>query len=660
MQLLTLIGVALRRPVARHTRTTAEPEFGQNDLDVFEKQERQRKAKGRKSALGRPVSAATEDRQHSPGTTTTKPESSVSAAEDQPQNSLDSDSVDPPTTIPDADPELVIGRLPRRFLSPQSESSDEETLSAYYKRTGYLPPLSESRLEVIRQVLAYPSMGLTAGRLLSEADQQDGLDSRNVNWDSTPDPFLEATPLLQNQSLPENGTDEEKKWDDDLQKCRVDPQELVFQRTVMMSMVNRHRFIYGDNGVLDFAVERPWTCLPMPTRALRESGGKYLPQPRPDIAIAFRTTALMDGGSYLHLPGPLRNVICYEGKANAHKRRAFHFFMIESKNTYKTILDPGSQYQVLNSASQSLHNMYEFFNEAGPKHLARFFDKVRVFTAVSTTEGIIIRIHRACLARKFRGKDTSDLPAAQFPILPDYPLQFEYDVYFKATADNFTHEKVSAALEIIMIEYGAGVLLGLLKDAAKVVAEKFTSQEEHRSQHYYSHQMKRKSSKKKGKSNNNNLGQDSTEQSTSALSRTSWTTAQSCSRDPNQEKLYRENIEAMHKFNEESRSRTSAGAEDGSPTPTPTTPRQTTVPDPNASLSENFGIGLSVNDSARYDVEQPRPAAVPSQSEALPPRQPVGKRRGIPGSEVVGDQPPAQSTRSKRSKNRHEPNSSLR
>lgn len=650
--------MALRRPAARHTRTTADPEFGQNDLDVFEKQERQRKARARKSAVGQPVPAATENHQHSPDTTTTKPERAGSVAEDQLQYSLDTDSIDPPTTIPDADPELVIGRLPRRSLSAQSTSSNEETLSAYYKRTGYLAPLSESTLEVIRQVLADPSMGSTAGRLVSEADQQDGLASRNVNWDSTPDPFRGTMSFLQAQAFSVNGTDEKKKWDDDLKKCRADPQEFVFQRTVMMSMVNRHRLIYGDNGVLDFAVERAWTCLPMPTKALRESDGKHLPQPKPDIAIAFRTDALMDNGTLQNLPGPLRNVICYEGKARAHKRRAFHFFIIESKNKYRTILDPGSQYQVLNSASQSLHNMYEFFNEAGPKHLAKFFDEVRVFSAVSTSEGIIIRIHRACLARNFRGKDTShqEFPAPQFPILPDYPLQFEYDICFQATANNFTYEKVTGALETIMIKYGAEKLLGLLKGAAKDVIDKFTDREERRSQHYYSHQQKRHSGKNKGKSNNNNnnnsnnVGQDSTEQGTSAPSRTSSTTAQSSRHDPDQERIYRENIEAMHRLNGGTFSRTEAGAEDGSPTPTQSTTRQTTGPDPNASLSENFGLGLSVDDSAQSDVEQPRPAAAPSQSDALPPRRPVGKRRGVPGSEVAGDQPPAYSTRSKRSK----------
>lgn len=427
----------------------------------------------------------------------------MSTSEDQLQDRLNSGSaVEPPTSIPDADPDLVIGRLPRHSSPSQPLPPDEESLTSYYKRIGYLPPLSESTLEVIRQVLADPTMGRGAGRVVSEAEQQAGLVDRNVNWRPRSDPYHKTIASLQTQIIPENDVDGNRKWDDDLDKCRFDPQEFVFQRTVMMSMINRHRFIYGKDGVLDFAVERPWTCSPMPTRALEEPDGKSLPMSQPDIAIAFRTTALMDAGKYEYLPRQLRNVVCYEGIAEAHQFRAFHFFMIEAKNTYKSILDPVSQYQVLNSASQSLHNMYEFFNEAGPEHLAKFFDKVRVFTAVSTTEGIIIRIHRACLVGDFRDESPSqqNLPAPKFPILPDYPLQFEYDIYLKAIADAFSREQVLSALETIMIKYGAEILLMTLKDAADDVIKRFRARREDRPKHYYSHHQKSHvPPKKKGK-----------------------------------------------------------------------------------------------------------------------------------------------------------------
>lgn len=477
-------------PVARHTRATAAIEFDGSDLANLLKRQRRKKAKGREAARGRPVSAARDDHQLLLDTTITKPEKAVSTSEDQLHDRLNSGSaVEPPTSIPDADSDLVIGRLAPYSSTSQPISPGEESLTSYYKRIGYLPPLSESTLEVIRQVLADPTMGRGAGRVVSEAEQQAGLVDRNVNWRPRSDPYHKTIASLQTQIIPENDVDGNSKWQDDLDKCRFDPQEFVFQRTVMMSMINRHRFIYGKHGVLDFAVERPWTCSPMPTRALEEADGKSLPMSQPDIAIAFRTAALMDVGSYEYLPRQLRNVVCYEGIAEAHQFRAFHFFMIEAKNTYKSILDPVSQYQVLNSASQSLHNMYEFFNEAGPEHLASFFDKVRVFTAVSTTEGIIIRIHRACLVGDFRNESISqqNLPAPKFPILPDYPLQFEYDIYLKAIADAFSREQVLSALETIMIKYGAGILLKTLKDAADDVIKKFRARREERPKHYYSH-----------------------------------------------------------------------------------------------------------------------------------------------------------------------------
>ncbi|KAJ0122265.1 hypothetical protein J7T55_002777 [Diaporthe amygdali] len=622
----------------------AATEFGKDYLGKFEKQQRQKKAKNRTAALGRPVSAAREDHRPSPDTAARKPEKEASATEDQPQVPLDSDSfIDPPTAIPDADPDLVIGLFPRRSLSPQASSADEDTLSTYYSRIGYLPPLSESTLEVVRQVLADPTMGAGAGRLTTESEQQDGLVGRNVNWYPWPDPYrtvIESLPTSNHEAaIPSLSTDDEeeknKKWDDDLAKCRLDPQEFVFQRTVMMSMVNRHRFIYDTKGVLDFAVERVWTCSPMPTRALLEEDGKTLPMSQPDISIAFRRTAVIND-HYETLPPTVRQLVCYEGLKAAQQLRAFHFFAIEAKNTYKSLRDPVSQFQVLNTASQSLHNMYEFFNEAGPEHLANFFDKVRVFTAVSTTDGIIIRVHRACLTREFRGANPShpDLPPPKDHIVPDYPLQFEYDIYFEAHANDFTRKTVLSTLEKIIINYGAGKLLGLLQNAAKVVAKNFKAHKLKRKKHYYSHHQN--SEKKGGKS-------------TPAPSHISQVTAETSNHGSLQQELYSKNIQLMHTLNKTSSSRINDDPEHEPPASTPPTSEQILVRDPNASLSENFESGLNVDDPVRSSAEQPRPATVPSQRDALPPRQPAGKRREVHGSEVAGHQPRARSSRPTRS-----------
>jgi hypothetical protein len=58
-------------------------------------------------------------------------------------------------------------------------------------------------------------------------------------------------------------------------------------------------------------------------------------------------------------------------------------------------------------------------------------------------------------------------------------------------------------------------------------------------------------------------------------------------------------------------------------------------------------LSASALDSARSDVEQPGPVTEPSQTDTLPHRQPFNRRRGVPESDVAGDQPPAHSTRSK-------------
>ena len=595
------------------------------------------------------MSAAKKHLQSLRNTTTAEPATAALASEVQLPERLDSVSViDHPTPIPDADPDLVIGRLPRRFSTPRFSSSDEESLTTYYKRTGYVPR-SESNPEIVRQVLAYLTMGTRAGRHLNEIEQQVGLDDRNVNWNPWHDSYREGTPSLQIPANPEKEVDENKKWNDDLQKCRVDPQEYVFQRTVMMSMINRHRFIYGEGSVLDFAVERPWTCSPMPTRALEEPDGRHLPQSQPDMAIAFRTTALMTSGHYDYLPRQLRNVVCYEGIGTAHKQRAFHFLMIEAKNTYKSTLDPVSKYQVLNSASQSLHNMYEFFNEAGPRHLANFFDKVRVFTAVSTTEGIIIRIHRAYLAGDpYKEKPSHrDRPPPKEPILDDYPLQFEYDIFLEERDKSFTHEKVVSALETIMVKYGVGRLLGIVKEAADDVIKKFKGQKKTRSKHHYSHHQRAHRPSRRGNFGGINASRHN-EQSIHGPSETSQTTGRISTQDSVLRQLYLQNIEQMQelrKLNEASRSRSEDGIEPGSPTPTPATPRQTAGLDPSASLSENFETGLSVTDDARSHIEQ----TVPSRSDASPPQQRVSKRRGVPESEVTEHRPSVRSSRDSRS-----------
>ncbi len=57
--------------------------------------------------------------------------------------------------------------------------------------------------------------------------------------------------------------------------------------------------------------------------------------------------------------------------------------------------DIAGKHQSLNNTSLALHNMYEFFKDAGPNHEKKFFPKVRFFSVVASTEGLNIRIRRA-------------------------------------------------------------------------------------------------------------------------------------------------------------------------------------------------------------------------------------------------------------------------
>lgn len=373
-------------------------------------------------------------------------------------------------------------------LDPSTEllsSPDEDPLLSLYRRIGYLPPLDESTLELLKQVLSNPSMGSTGGRIGSSDLEKFrvGLKDRNVALEPCHDAYLDYIRTLSTSTSDETPSEKKRHtlaWDLDLQKTRGDPQEPVFQRTVMMSMIDRHRFIYerGDNKqpVLDFAVERVWKCRPMPSMVFQEPQPKCLTQPKADLAIAFRQYAVFQSKYWQVLPNEMRELVCYEGQATGKELRVFHFLTIESKNSFKPPDDEVGLCQSLNNASQSLHNMYEFFREAGDEHVQTFFDKVRVFSAVSTSRGIKIRAHRACLTEESRPEPREHVQPDEVPamcsILEDYPLQFVYDDFFEASGSDFTRENVVSIFENIMVGYGIRELWGYLQAAAQAVEAK--------------------------------------------------------------------------------------------------------------------------------------------------------------------------------------------
>ncbi|KAH8163467.1 hypothetical protein CIB48_g4779 [Xylaria polymorpha] len=422
----------------------------------------------------------------------------------------------------------------------------DELWDLWYKGIGYLPPLDKSTIELLFEqgMLGDPDDRINPADI---HEFQKGLGERNVSLEPSTDPALPDIKKLTSMAAQE--TQEERArhnqtWKLDLERSQNDPEDPVFQHTIMMSMIDRHRFIYTSGTdkqrVFDFAVERLWTCPPMPTRAPSRPSPvkKFLTQPKPDLAVAFRRDYLFPE-HWKILPRALRNIICYEGRWVTKTTRAFHFMTVEGTSSNETAEEEVAFAQCLNNASQSLHNLYEFFREAGEEHVDVFFRQVRFFSAVSTTQGIRIRVHRACRASLHRAcraggrlscracghcecpecgqlafracghraclacgylrentePDSRGLyeVAEMDPIVADYPLHFEYDDYFRADGAEFTRDNVVATFEQILLGYGIQVLLECLQKAADAVVEKCRKYvEEHgeqlpRANEFYSH-----------------------------------------------------------------------------------------------------------------------------------------------------------------------------
>lgn len=618
-----------------------EQQCKQQRKQELEQQRKQRESRVKARELARERLATSAKQNHEPSA---EPAKASSASRDQIQEPRDSDTdlIVEPTAIPDVDASHVIDHpdwrlLPSTSQSARSSSPEEESVTAYYRHIAEVLSLDNSTLEAIR---ANPSIILAALASSNMEAKKQGLDRRNVAWDpcESPDPF-EAPREVHTPSSVIDATSS-RGWIDDLDKCDKDPQEFIFQRTIMMSILNRHHFIpRNEKNVLDFAVERMWDTPYMPTKEQEEQNPSYT-LPKPDVAVAFQTKKLIP--VLQTIPAELRKVVCYEGINSPQNIRAFHFFIIEAKNKFTTTDDPVALAQVLNTATQSLHNLYEFFNEAGPKHLEEFFDKVRVFTAVSTVRGILIRSHRACLAAGFRD-DTStlrSLPLAKPAVLDSYPLQFEYDVYFRTGFDlsDFTHDKVVSKVGEILIQYGAHTLYNLLEEAAKDVIKVFTnekgeSRDVERPKLYYSHFQEpplppQKHQSKRG-SRRTQTNISSAQHDTEKIEKHPLSELQEKMREQ-QRRTCRENIQKMHALDK----------------PRQPPPRRTGG-DPNASMSEGLE-DVSIQDPARSSVGLPDAGTINAEN----PAQHVSnkKKHGRPEGDITESGGPAGSTRPKRPK----------
>ena len=275
--------------------------------------------------------------------------------------------------------EALLGKNQGRmdYGDPNEKPDEEDPLvqedidpeEAFNRKWGYLPPLDEETAAIIDAIIEDPTKAMEFARINPTDDAfHHGLRCRNVllKETTTPDPYADINHLPQ-VSLQETDAEREsyeRLWTLDRAKCANGLNAALFQRTLMMNFIARHCLVYKQGSTepscLDFSVEEPWNCPPMPTRDYHLSH-KFLTQPKPDLAVCFRREDVIKDDLWFKLPYATRRLACYEKPDELGQSRAFHFFTIEGKRSLTALQDKVAMYQNLNNASQALHNMFEFF-----------------------------------------------------------------------------------------------------------------------------------------------------------------------------------------------------------------------------------------------------------------------------------------------------------
>jgi hypothetical protein len=388
---------------------------------------------------------------------------------------------------------------------------DTDPQAAFYRKIGYLPPLTPEVSALVEALRADPEM-----TIISPGDDgfERGLTQRNILIDASPDRDPAISKIANLKSALGHKTPDQQEldlWNCDLAKCWKD-NEALFQRTIMIAMIDRGRLFYDKTSAvldrIDFSVEHVWRCLPMPSRAYR-AREQFLTMPKPDLSVCFQREQLIPEKDWQELPTATKQLVCCEGLEGSMGTRAFPFLTIEAKSSFTSTQDQVTLQKNLNNASQELHNMYEFLEEAGGSYEEKFFEQVRFFSAVATTEGVVIHIHRA--KKIDENSKYNPIPGANNR--EDYPLQFEFQQFWPLEADHEADSKppldrqtILQQIENIIVGYGANELFPLLQEAAKIVSQKFSKDdrllEARANQFYYMHGQEPLRSKKRNRREN--------------------------------------------------------------------------------------------------------------------------------------------------------------
>ena len=378
--------------------------------------------------------------------------------------------------------ELGAGRFGALSEDGSSQGGGINSQERFNRKWGYVPPLDEKTTRIIEAIIRDPALAKTMIGIGPENPQfLSGLHNRNVLSDPSAqiDPRAEEIRSLSLkgclQATEEEDVIQEELWRLDKAKCTPDSSEALFQRTLMISLIARHHFIYQLDSskprIFDFSVDEPWGCLPMPSRLLWavnkgvDSEARFLTQPKPDLAICFKREAVISDRLWKALPEPIKGLACFEN-CSSSASRVFHFLAVEAKKAMFDLDSPQALHQCLNDASQALHNMFEFFRDAGPEHERRFYEKIRFFSIVTNRKGIIVRVHRAI--RKPNDASTWELV---MPDQPRYRLEFEFREFYRIDdANKFSRNRV---LEVIkkILKYAMDDLSEMINAAASKLVQ---------------------------------------------------------------------------------------------------------------------------------------------------------------------------------------------
>lgn len=236
-------------------------------------------------------------------------------------------------------------------------------------------------------------------------------------------------------------------FDGDLEYCRYTTNETIFQRTVMMSIINRSCL----KEKFDFNCEGNWSrgTYPLPST---NGPDDIITGPKPDLAIFFKYGSLVGTDIVSRsaaIPDDLKSCISPDND----QLRCFPFIFIEAEKGFDNL-----KHAVLanmHSASQALFNIYAWMNRAGDD--ATFFNDVRLFSIAINAERVVVRAHRARLV------DSGD----------DTELVFSYDELYPRSKPHYTRDEVCTLIHNILLEYGEKELLPILKKTVVSVLKDF-------------------------------------------------------------------------------------------------------------------------------------------------------------------------------------------